>query len=77
MCFMNLGNLSLKFAQSLLALEDQTASDRAAKRGNVMYSTVSSSLMYSVHTFACKPFKQVTIEVKLGPHAAERQQTGT
>ena len=53
MCCMKSGNLSLKSAQFLLALDDQTASERAASLGNVMYSTVSSSLMYSVHTFAC------------------------
>ena len=39
--------------QSRVLLGDQRASARAHSRGSSMYSTVSSSLMYSVHTLAC------------------------
>lgn len=62
---MKAGSRDLKSPQSLFALDDQTASERAANLGNVMYSTVSSSLMYSVHTFACNTQQQRDCNVRL------------
>ena len=47
--------------QSREDLADHRVSARAQRRGSSMYSTVSSSLMYSVHRLACSTYTHLLI----------------